>query len=366
MKKIVMTILIFVAVIIAGIFLIRMKQQDTDVTKKRTKVGFVLNGKVDDHSWGESHYNGMEISARELNLDVVYKENVPEDESSVETMEELITEGCKIIICDSFGYGEWELECAKEHPEIYFFHATGVEELDNLSTYFGRIYQMRYLSGIVAGMQTDTNEIGYVAAFPIAEVNRGINAFTLGVRLVNPKATVYVKWSHSWTGEDENAAATEELISEHNIDVLAIHNDAMAPLEIAEENGIWSIGYNVDNSDRFPNTFLTAPVWNWEKFYEPRILECLQGKFQGIHYWEGVETGIVTLAELTEKVKPGIAKKVEEERLRLMSGMFDVFYGPITDNEGKIRVKKGQSMTDDSLLNDFFWYVEGVALDETE
>lgn len=366
MKKILMTILAFFCVIVAGIFWIRMNQQETDITKKQTKVGFILNGKVNDHSWGESHYNGMEISAEELNLNVIYKEDIPEDENCIETIEELIAEGCKIIICNSFGYGTWELECAKEHPDIYFFHATGVEELDNLATYFGRIYQMRYLSGIVAGMQTGANKIGYVAAYPIAEVNRGINAFTLGVRLVNPKASVYVKWSDSWTGEEENARATEELIKEHDIDVLAMHTDAMSPLETADKNGIWTIGYNVDNSERFPDTYLTAPVWNWEHFYEPRILECLQGKFQGTHYWEGVETGIVDLAPFTENVKPGIAEKVEEERARLMNGTFDVFYGPIKDNEGNIRVKEGQSMTDAAMLNDFFWYVEGVVADESE
>ena len=308
----------------------------------------------------------MNISAKELNLEVIYKEDIPEDERCVKTIEELIDLGCKIIICNSFGFGEWELECARKYPQIYFFHATGVEESDNLSTYFGRIYQMRYLSGIVAGLQTETNEIGYVAAFPIAEVNRGINAFTLGVRLVNPEAKVYVKWSESWVGEEESASATRELIREHNVDVLAMHVDAMAPLEIADENGIWTIGYNIDNSERFPDTFLTAPVWNWEKFYEPRILECLQGKFQGIHYWEGVETGLVGLADLTKNVKPGIEERVEEESQRLMSGTFDVFYGPIVDNEGTVRVKNGQSMTDDHMLNDFFWYVEGVVVDEIE
>lgn len=366
MKKILITILIFVCIIVAGIFFIHMNQKETDVTKAQTKVGFILNGKRNDHSWGESHYNGMEISVKELNLDVVYKEEVPEDESCVETIEDLIAEGCKIIICNSFGYGEWALLCAKEHPEIYFFHATGVEQLDNLSTYFGRIYQMRYLSGIVAGMQTETNQIGYVAAFPIAEVNRGMNAFALGVRQVNPDAEVYVKWSNSWTGDEENAKAARELIHAHPIDVLAMHCNSLSPLKIADENGIWSIGYNIDNSEQFPDTYLTAPVWNWEKFYEPRILECLQGKFQGIYYWEGVETGIVDLAPLTGNVKPEIAEKVEEERSRLMSGTFDVFYGPITDNEGNVKVKEGQSMTDDSLLNDFFWYVEGVVTDETE
>ena len=366
MKKILATISVFACLIVVGLFWIQMKQQETDITKTQTKVGFILNGLTNDHSWGEAHYNGIEVSAKDLNLNVIYRDNVPENEESREVMEELIAEGCEIIICNSFGYGTWELECAKAHPEIYFFHATGVEQADNLATYFGRIYQMRYLSGIVAGMQTQTNEIGYVAALPISEVNRGINAFTLGVRSVNPEATVYVKWSDSWIGEEENAAATRELIQEHDIDVLSIHSDAMSPLEIAEENGIWTIGYNVDNSERFPNTFLTAPVWNWECFYEARILECLQGKFQGCNYWEGVETGIVDLAELTENVKPGIAEKVEEERSRLMNLTFDVFYGPIVDNEGNIRVKEGQSMTDDAMLNDFFWYVEGVVTDENE
>lgn len=364
MKKIMATILVFVCLIIMGIFLIRMNIQETDVTKKQTKVGFILNGMQNDHSWGESHYNGMEAVAKELNLDIIYKENVPEDENCVAVIEKLIDDGCKIIICNSFGYGQWELECAKAHPDIYFFHATGVEEQDNLATYFGRIYQMRYLSGIVAGLQTETNEIGYVAAFPIAEVNRGINAFTLGVRKVNPQANVYVKWSESWTGEEENAKATNELISEHNIDVLAMHTDAMSPLEIADESNIWIVGYNIDNSSRFPNTYLTAPIWNWERFYNPRILECLQGKFQGIHYWEGVETGLVGLAELTPNVKEGTAEIVEEERARLMSGTFDVFYGPIKDTEGNIKIKEGQSMTDESMLNDFFWYVEGVVVDE--
>ena len=225
---------------------------------------------------------------------------------------------------------------------------------------------MRYLSGIVAGLQTQTNEIGYVAAMPIAEVNRGINAFTLGVRSVNPEAKVYVKWSNSWIGEEENGEATKSLLAEHNIDVLAMHTDAHSPMEIANENKVWIIGYNVDNSALFPDTYLTAPIWNWEHFYEPRILECLQGKFRGIHYWEGVETGIVDLAPFTKNVKPGIAEKVDEAREKLMSGTFDVFYGPTTDNEGNIRIKEGQSMTDEAMLNDMFWYVEGVVTDEAE
>lgn len=364
MKKIGVIAGAFLLLIIAGIFLIRAGSEDTEVTRNQTKVGMVLNGSVNDKSWGQSHYEGMEKSAKELNLKVYYQENTPEDEGCSEYIEELISEGCEIVICNSFGFGEWEQEAAKKHPEVYFFHATGIEQGNNLATFFGRIYQMRYLSGIVAGLQTGTDRIGYVAAFPISEVNRGINAFTLGVRAVNPDAEVYVEWSGSWTGDQENVAATEKLIREQSIDVLAMHMNSLGPLALAEERGIWTIGYNMDNSKDYPKSFLTAPVWNWEKFYTPRILECLQGKFQGIHYWEGIETDIVALSPLTDNVKDGIAEVVEEYRKKLVNGTFDVFYGPVSDADGTIRIAEGENMSDEAMLNEFDWYVDGVVLPE--
>lgn len=366
MKKIGYIAGTILVLIIIGIILINGNEKETEVTKNQTKVGFIFNGSREDNSWGTSHYQGMEKSAEALNLHVIYKEHVPEDESCKKVMEELITEGCEIIICNSFGYGEYELEIAEKYPDIYFFHATGTETADNLTTYFGRIYQMRYLSGIVAGLQTKTNEIGYVAAFPISEVNRGINAFTLGVRAVNKDAVVHVEWSESWTGEEEAAKATNELLNTYDIDVLTIHVNSNKPLFIAEQRGVWTIGYNVDNSKLYPDTFLTAAVWNWEKFYEPSILECLQGKFQGKSYWQGVDTGLVSLSPLTKNVKEGIKEVVEKEKQRLQSGTFDVFYGPIKDTEGNIRIKEGESMSDEAMLNAFDWYVEGVEIDDKE
>jgi len=338
MKKIGSVIGFFLLIIIVGIVLINGKEEDTDITKEKTMVGMILNGAIHDQSWGTSHYVGMEKSAKELNLKVEYRENVPADESCVVVIEELIESGCKIIICNSFGFGDWVIQMADKYPNIYFFHATGVEERDNLSTYFGRIYQMRYLCGIVAGLQTETNEIGYVAAFPIAEVNRGINAFTLGVRKVNPDAKVYVEWSNSWEGEENAKIATEMLLEKHNIDILTMHVDTNIPLDIAEENGLWAIGYNYDNSSVYKNSFLTAPVWQWEEFYQPRILECLQNKFYGQHYWEDMSTGILSLAHLTDNVKDGIAEVVESEMEKLKSGSWDVFFGPVVDQDGNIRV----------------------------
>ena len=365
MRKLFIASGIIIIAIITGIFVINIYEADTEVTKETTKVGVILNGDIDDKSWSQSHYEGLEKTAEELNLSISYKESVS-SEMIPGLIEEFVADGCKIIIANSFEFGEYINAAAEKYPEVYFLHATGVGEGKNLSTYFGRMYQIRYLSGIVAGLQTKTNEIGYVAAFPISEVNRGINAFTLGVRLVNKEAKVYVSWTDSWNSDEAAKDATERLLDGHNIDVLAMHTDSVEPLRIAEERGVMSIGYNVNNSADYPQTYLTAAIWDWENFYTPNILKCLQGKFEGAHYWEGVETGIVSLAPCTDKVEHSVEELVAQEMEKLSSGTYDVFYGPVYDNEGNLRVEEGESITDDVMLNSFEWYVEGVVNDEKQ
>lgn len=363
MKKIVIVAGIIIAAIIIGIFVINIYEADTEVTKETTKVGVILNGSIDDRSWSQSHYEGLEKTAKDLNLSVIYKENViPENIPGI--IEEFAKENCDVIIANSFEFGEYINAAAKEYPDIFFLHATGVGEDKNLSTYFGRMYQIRYLSGIVAGLQTKTDKIGYIAAFPIPEVNRGINAFTLGVRSVNSKAEVYVSWTNSWNDDAVTADATCLLLDSHDVDVLAMHTDSLMPLEIAEERDVMSIGYNLDNSQYYPETYLTAAVWDWESFYTPVILKCLQGKFVGHHYWEGIDTGMVSLAPLSNKTDDKAQEIITKEMQRISSGTYDVFYGPIYDNEGKLRVEEGECMTDNAMLNEFNWYVEGVVNDE--
>lgn len=360
MKKIGIIVCSILLIIIIGMLSMHGNEKDTEVTKERTRVGFIYNGTIDDKGWGQSHYEGISKSAEELNLTITYKENVPFDDTCMSVMQEMIDGGCEIIICNSFNYGDYIIQVAKENPEIKFFHATGVQIDKNVSTYFGRIYQMRYLSGVVAGMQTESNSIGYVAAYPISEVNRGINAFTLGVQSVNPDAVVNVVYTESWTDYNANADAAKLLCDEYNVDILTMHCDTVAPLDIAEDQGIWSIGYNMDNSSDYPNSFLTAAVWNWEAFYTPQLLKCLQGKFTSEQYWEGVETGIISLSPLTTNVKDGIQDVLKEKEQELYNGTFDVFYGPIVDMEGNIRINEGENMPDDAMLNSFDWYVKGV------
>lgn len=364
MKKLIIITVSILTIIIIGIFFITGNKFDTDITDETTKVGFIYNGEIDDKGWGQSHYEGISATAEELNLQIIYEENVPFDESCMDIMQDMIDKGCEIIIVNSFNYGEWVVQVANRNPEIVFLHATGTEKGDNITTYFGRMYQMRYLSGVVAGMQTETNDIGYVAAFPISEVNRGINAFTLGVKSVNPDATVHVVWSQSWTDYTANEKAAQQLVDEIGVDIITMHCDSVAPLDVAEESGIWSIGYNMDNSESYPNSFLTAAVWEWEKFYIPEVTTYLQGKYHSGNYWEGSETGLVDLSPLTDNVKDGIEEVVTEKRAMLDQGTYDVFYGPIVDVDGNIRIGEGENMPDDAMLNSFDWYVEGVCIYE--
>lgn len=360
MKKIIIISIIILLAMVTGLILISVEPEEKE---ESVKVGVVLNGYMNDKSWSQSHYEGMEKTAEQLGLEITYKEFVTADNVAWE-IEQFVKQGCKIIVANSAIYAEQIEHAAKQYPNIYFYHATGVGEDRNLASYFGRMYQMRYLTGIAAGLQTKTNEIGYVAAFPISEVNRGLNAFTLGVKSVNPDATVYVRWINSWNADEATANATEKLISDHNIDVIAMHTDSIEPLRVADEHGVMSIGYNIDNSGLYPETYLTAAVWDWEKFYTPHIRKCLQGKFDGVNYWESSDTGIMNIAPLSDKADSRISEKIESEMNRLKSGTFDVFYGPVYDNMGKLRIAEGENMTDNAMLNEFDWYVEGVVIDE--
>lgn len=355
--------IIFAAVII-GMIVIHGKKVDTDVTAKTTKVGLVITGEKDDRNYNQTHYDALMKIKDELNLEIICREHIPEDGSCAEAMEELIEkEGCEFIIGSSYGYGKYMIEVAKNHPDIGFIHSTGSERLTNLSTSMGRMYQARYLSGIVAGMRSKTGKIGYVAAMPNFEVIRGINAFTLGVRSVYPSAEVFVMYSGSWLDDDATENTTEKIFEAHpDIDVFSMHTNSLMPNSFAEKMGIWSVGYNKDNSDLFPGSYLTACEWNWAPAYRDAILSYLQGKFHGEVNWFGMETGILGLSELTDNAAPGTAEAVEKAKKRFEDRSFDVFYGPIVDNNGVLRVPEGESMSDE-MMNRFDWYVEGVTVE---
>lgn len=323
--------------------------------------GFIYIGPVNDGGYTTAHDNGRQYVVEQLGdkVKTIYKENVPEEKGEVvKVIKEMVDQGANIIFTTSFGHMEGTLEAAKEFPDVTFAHCSGYETAENMTNYFGRMYQARYLSGIVAGLKTETNKIAYVGAFPIPEVIRGINAFTLGVKSVNPEAEVHVRWTSTWYDPAAEKAASEALLSE-GCDVTAQHQDSTATMIAAEEKGASSVGYNISAANAVPKAYMTAPLWNWGQYYLTTINEVMEGTWDNTPYWEGMESGVVLLDEFTDLAPEGAAEKVATAEEKIKSGDWDVFTGEIKDQNGQVKVKSGEKLTDQQLLS-IDWFVEGV------
>ncbi|WP_026895796.1 BMP family ABC transporter substrate-binding protein [Clostridiisalibacter paucivorans] len=322
------------------------------------KVGFIYVGPIGDGGWSYSHNEGRLYLEEELGVETIYKESVPEGPEVEKVIRDMIDQGAEVVFATSFGYMDYMAKVSKDYPDVAFLHCSGYRTTENMGNYFGRIYEPRYLSGIVAGMKTKTNKIGYVAAYEIPEVVRGINAFTLGVRSVNPEAEVEVRWTHTWYDPAKEKEAANALLDE-GIDVIAQHQDTAGPQQAAEEKGAFSIGYNTDMKDKAPNAYMTSPVWNWGPYYVKNVKAVMEGNWAPESYWGGLEDDIVELASLTELAPEGAKEKVEEATQKIKEGSFKVFAGPIKDQQGNIKVKEGQVLTDEELIS-MDWFVEGV------
>jgi len=324
----------------------------------KIKVGFTYVGPVGDEGYSYAHDQGRKALEAALKVQTVIMENVPEGADCEKAIRDLIDQGCNVIYATSFGHMDWIEKVSKDYPNIYFGHATGYKQGANLSNYMGRIEEPRYLSGIAAGLKTKSNKIGYVAAMPIPEVVRGINSFTLGVRSVNPKATVEVLWTNSWYDPSMEKSAAIELLNK-GCDVMAQHCDSTAPQLAAQEKGAFAVGYNSATYEAVPKAYLTAPLFNWGAYYIDDVQKIIDGTWQSRSYWEGMKAGAVKLDELSPNCAEGTKEKVEAAKAKIMDGSLKVFQGPIKDNKAELKVAEGQAASDADLLS-MLWFVEGV------
>lgn len=331
-------------------------------TNAAPKVGLIITGKTTDIGWNGAHYNGVVYACEKLDTKLIVKEDVEEGSGRcVEAIHELVKEGAKMIILSSYSYPTEAKEVIKSYPEIAFYGISSEYVEDNLTSYFGRMYQARYLTGIIAGLQTKGGSIGYVAAMPNNEVNRGINSFTLGVKSVNPSATVYVSWTNSWNDGEKETAAVNKLINEKNADVITYHQNQHYAAQAADKAGVYSIGYN-QPAEGLSDNYLTAAVWDWNSLYFQIIREFVQGQPNAVkHRWFDIESGAVALSELSVIIDDETKKAVEEARIRLC-GVADVFSGIIYDNNGELRCGEGETLSDDTLLTGMDWFVDGVEI----
>ncbi len=319
--------------------------EDTGLTAEDIKVGFVYIGSVEDEGWTNSHDNARIELEETLGVETMYLENVPESADCEKAIRDLIDQGCNVIFTTSFGFGDWTEKVAADYPDLYFFHASGYKDGDNFVNYFGRIYQPRYLSGIAAGMKTETNKIGYVAAMAIPEVIRGINAFTLGVKSVNPDATVEVVWTGQWGDATLEKAAAQELLNK-GCDVLAQHQDTTSTQLTAEEAGAYCIGYHFPTPNVAPDAYLTAPVWNWAPYYIAQVQAIIDGTWTAENYWG---SDVVKLDTLTALNADSAQATIDEASAKIAGGEWDVFTGPINDQDGNEKIAEGVTLTDEEL-----------------
>jgi basic membrane protein A len=338
------------------------------------KVGWIYIGTVNDGGYTQAQHAGTLAVQNEFGEKVETKWLEGIDDTNTQEAKEaainLIDQGCKVIIGTSFGFGAplKELADSGDYDDVIFLHFSDptAKNGKNLVDYFGAMEEPRYLSGIIAGTQTTSNKLGYVAAFPYTEVQIGINAFTLGAQSVNPDVEVKVVYINSWYDPANEKAAAEALISQ-GCDVITQHADTTGPQQAAADAGKLTIGYNLDNSkvEGLEKAFLTAPVWNHGVFLVPTIQKILDGTWKAevaepFCYYGTLADGYVGLAPLTDNVTAEAKAAVEDAQAKLASGALSVFTGPIKDNKGNEVVKAGETL-DVGQIWQITYEIEGVS-----
>ena len=305
------------------------------------KIGIIYIGD-ENEGYTASHMNGIHDAIKELGLsedDLIEKTNIPEDESAYDAAVDLAEQGCTIIFGTSFGHEDFLIQAASEYPEITFCHATGYQAassgLENMHNYFDGIYQARYVSGVVAGLKlqdminngeltADKCKIGYIGAFPFAEVISGFTAFYLGARSIVPEATMEVQYTNSWADSSLEAETARALVSDGCV-LISQHADTTGAPSECEAMGVPCVGYNISMLSVAPNSALTSPTNYWHVYYKMAIEAAMSGDKLPTGWAGGYEVDAVGITELGDSCAPGTQEKVDETIAALKDGSLHVF-----------------------------------------
>ena len=365
-------ILLGVAVVAGLAFIMSSEKVSEKVTgvadDKKVKVGFVYLTTPGDHGWTYAHEVGRQdvITHFGDKVETTFVENVPEGPDATRVIRDLAKQGNDIIFTTSFGYMDPTLKVAKEFPEVKFDHITGYKRAPNMATGNIRFYEGRYVQGVVAGLMTKSNKIGYIASFPIPEVIQGINAFGLGLRSVNKDAEVSVIWVNTWYDPVKEADAAKVHIAE-GADILAQHTDSPAMLQTAEKAGVYGFGQSSDMKAFAPKAQLFSSVNNWGPYYVSQIEALMDGSWTtgdgpdhwAGNTWAGMADDFLVLTPF-ENMPADVAKAAQKAADDIKSGTNKIFVGPIRDNTGAEKVPAGKTLNDGELFTTLDYYVEGV------
>lgn len=343
------------------------------IAKEDLKVGVIFIGD-ENEGYTAAHYEGVKEMQNAIGLSddqIIIKWTVPEDESCYDAAVDLAEQGCQIIFGNSFGFEDYMMQAAEEYPEVQFCHATGFQAassgLENMHNYFTSVYESRYVSGVVAGLKLneliengtiteDACKIGYVGAYPYAEVVSGYTSFFLGVRSVCPSATMEVTYTNSWASFDLEKEAAEALIADGCV-LISQHADTTGAPTACEAAGVPVVGYNISMIPTAPNQALTSASINWAPYTTYAVQCILDGKAIDVDWCHGYAEGADKITELNEKaVAEGTADKVKEVEDAIKSGSLHVFDTSTWTVDGKTLESYKKEGMDPEYISDGYFH----------
>jgi simple sugar transport system substrate-binding protein len=324
------------------------------------KIGFIYSGPVSDGGWTYQHDLGRKQLEAEFGdkIKTSFVESVPESAEAERYIRQYAMDGYKLIFTTSFGFMDPTIKVAKQFPKVIFEHATGYKTAPNVGIYQTRFYDGAFLLGVLAGKMTKTNTLGFVASFPIPEVLRNIDAFTLGARSVNPAVKTKVVWVSTWFNPAKERQAAEALVGE-KCDILYQNTDSPAVVQLAQEKGLYAFGQDSDMSKYGPKSQLSANTVNWGVYYKKKVADVLAGKWKSEDTKWGMKEGMIELVALNAAVPADVAKLYEEKKKAIYDGKLFTFGGPVKDQAGAIKVAAGKVLPEKDLWS-LNWYVDGV------
>ncbi len=368
-----------ICLLAVSLFTTALAQQD------QITAGFIYVGPTDDNGWTEAHDAARQLLDDEFDwLTTIAVESVPEADAEP-FIDQLVQQGANVIFTTSFGFMDATVAAAARYPDVVFAHATGFMRAPNLATYTAEFYQVYYLNGLMAGALTESGTVGYVGAFPIPEVKRHISAFTMGVRAVNPEATVNVRWINAWYNPAAATEATQALVAE-GADVFAFTEDSPTVIQVAAEQGLPSFAHYSPMLEFAPEQVVSGQLVHWDEIYRDILTKVHDGTYtaqnlQDVDYWSllfsgavevGADEGVMINPVFEEPLK---AKMVTDSelgevsvydlvmtRLEQMSAEtpeWDPFTGPISDRNGNEVVAAGVTMSPEELAS-MQWAAEGI------
>lgn len=376
----------FLWIILGGALLTVLGTGVGNADEKQLKAGFVYVGPVGDYGWSHAHDVGRKYAEKQLPwLKTLYIESVAEADSARIIDRFIQEEKCDVVFTTSFGYMDETIKAGKKYPNKHFMHCSGFKQTENVGTYFADLYQTYYLNGLMAGALTKSNKIGYVAAFPIPELVRHINAFALGIKAVKPTAEVHVRWTYAWYGPDKAREAAEALIAD-GCDALAFTEDTPAVIEVGQEHTekgkqIYTFSHYSPMQPYGKDSVVSGQLVDWGVMYEKILKDLYAGSWKSDdQWWLVAEKGAILGGSFDEPINSLFeddlkAVDVETtdfgklsvydlvfkryEQMKKGTDVFDPFMGPISDNTGKLQIKAGEKASKGDLLS-IMYYVDNV------